>query len=185
MYVIEKNKIKFSHQFNEPITRSLAEIIRNNNVTEVIFGWDFNQQVENLPTGIKTIIFCSYYFDLPLNNIPFTVETLKLSKFFDQPLDNLPDSLQTIYFGEHYNQILEYFPKNLRNIFFPITGHFNQKFIEYPDNLEVLVLPRNYNKKLEDLPKTLKKLCVHISYPYYHMLKMSVHKKDILDQYIL
>jgi len=185
MYRIEKNSIKFSHNFNEPISRGLIEIFRSNNITELVFGWDFNHPIENLPTGIKKIIFCSYYYDAPLDNLPHSIETIKLPKFYDHPVDNLPPSVKEIFFGEYFNQNLDYLPNNIQNIYFPFTGRFNRKLLNLPDLLEILVLPRQYSKKLGYIPKNIKKIRVHLSYPYYDELKKLVPKKEILDFYIL
>jgi len=185
MYSIQKNKIKFTHQFNEPITNSLIEVMRVNNITSIVFGIDFSYPIDNLPTGIKSIIFCSFYYDHPLDHLPYTLEELKLSKYFDRSIDNLPDSLRVIYFGEFFNKPIEYFPKQLKEIYFPITGHFNHKFTEIQDGLEILILPRNYKRRLPDMPISLKKLLVHSTYPYFEELKRNIKRKDMLNSYYL
>jgi len=185
MFRIDKNKITFSHQYDEPISKHLIEVIKNNNITEVVFGWDFRQNIDNLPSSIKTIIFCSYYFDLPIDSLPYSLETLKLSKFFDNPLDNLPEALQTIYFGEHFNKPIDNLPLKLKNIYFPITGHFNHTLANLPDSLEILVLPRNYRKKISYVPKNINRIRVHRTYPHYEEFRKTLIKKGVLDYYDL
>jgi len=183
MFTIDKHKLRFSHKFNEPICRNIIEIIKGNNITEIIFGWDFNQLIDNLPNGIKNIIFCSYYYDLPIDNLPNTIELIKLSKYFDHPLDNLPDSIHTIYFGEYFNQRLDNLPISIKNLYFPITGQFNRKFINLPENLEILLLPRNYSKRFDNVPNSMIKLNVHNNYPHCNDLKKIVPKREILNYY--
>jgi len=184
MYKIENDTIRFSHNYDDPLSKNLLEIIRLNNINQLVFGMNFNQSLENLPSCVKTIIFKSFHYDCPLDNLSNGVETLKLSKFYDRNIDNLPLSVQTIYFGEFFNQKLDELPFTIKNLYFPITGKFNKKLSNLPEGLETIFLPREYYRKFDNLPKNLKKIIVHQSYPYMEELKKIVSKKDILNTYI-
>jgi len=52
MYKIENDTIRFSHNYDEPLSKNLLEIIRLNNINQLVFGMNFNQSLENLPSCI-------------------------------------------------------------------------------------------------------------------------------------
>ena len=177
MFTIDKHKLKFSHKFNEPICRNIVDIIKGNNITEIIFGWDFNQLIDNLPNGIKNIIFCSYYYDLPIDNLPNTIELIKLSKYFDHPLDNLPEGLINLYLSNDTNYDLNNLPNTLELL---RSGNRDIKINILPQSLKELTLPRYHLYKIDCFPPNL--LTLQISYYYNYELD---NLPPILDKLII
>lgn len=60
--------------------------------------------IDNLPVGLK-ILMLSNFFDLPLDNLPNSLEKLYINTYtYNYELNNLPDSIELIKVSESYNK---------------------------------------------------------------------------------
>ena len=83
-------------------------------ITTVILGGNFHLSVDNLPNGIKNIIFQDYYYwkDMvysnQLNNLPETVEYIKLSSGYNKKIIKFPKNLKKIVCSKNYEYIADF-----------------------------------------------------------------------------
>ena len=74
-----------------------------NSIVELELGYDFNLQMDNLPTSIKKIIIdkgSSYNKDL--NCLPDFVEELHLNRYYKKRILNIPSNLKKIICSTKY-----------------------------------------------------------------------------------
>ena len=106
-FVLEyEDKIKyivFVVNRNTPLTDRILEKMSKYDYVE--FDNYFNQPIDNLPVGLKSIILGNY-FDQPVDNLPSGLQNLSFGWNFNQPIDNLPSGLQSIDFSNNYSCIL-------------------------------------------------------------------------------
>ena len=95
----EYKKVILAERFNSPIDFLPVEI------THLILGMQFNQELNNLPSCLKSlIIISSIYspvvsnFSKPLDNLPYGLEELILNARLNNIYlgDNLPSTLKTL-----------------------------------------------------------------------------------------
>jgi hypothetical protein len=94
--------VMYSHNYNEPFD---ANIIPSS-VKVLIFGNQFNQCLDDLPTHIEVLIFPNY-------------------SDFNCKLDNLPVNLKAVIFGKNYNQPLNLLPSSIIFIEFPLYSQYS------------------------------------------------------------
>ncbi len=78
-------------------------------ITNIYFGNNFNQLINNLPNSLEYIKFGDYHFN--------------------QSIDNLPNNIREIYLGENYKVPINIFPKKLEKIF--VSYSFAQETEEF------------------------------------------------------
>lgn len=49
-----------------------------------------------------------------IDNLPKSLEYLKLSDYFNKPIDNLPENLKVLKTGNNFNQNVDHLPENLQ-----------------------------------------------------------------------
>lgn len=103
-------KIKFSDEFNS----SIKKLKTFNFITEIIFGYFFNQPIDDLPNSIKYLTL-GQYFNQPLNKLPKSITHLTIGFAFNQTLDKLPDSIVvlTIYYYETFIRLINSLPSTV------------------------------------------------------------------------
>ena len=108
--------------------------------------YDFNEKLENLPEGITKIIFeGDYYFDCSIFNQPISQNTLPtnlthLTYYSTSKLDNIPMSVDTvkIYFCEDdkYNVNIGNLPITIKKIIVNIMS--KKDYIKIPFGCEIV-----------------------------------------------
>jgi hypothetical protein len=90
----------------------------NNNLIEIEFGTKFNIELNNLPNSIKKLNFesCDYVEDLNVYNGEFERDYIK-NHLFNKSIDNLPDSIETLRLPHNYIIKTQKIPKNLKKIY--------------------------------------------------------------------
>ena len=153
----EVEQIHFGKKFNQsvyPLNRCLK-------LKHLLFGNNFNQATNHLPSNLQSIIY-GYSFNHPINNLP-NIKALKLGFLFQQSLDFLPSSLIHL-------ELLFHYP-------FP-WGHMgpspyelisrNLSLNNLPNGLETLIITRLKGVKMHNLPKSIKNLVTdEIPVQYY------------------
>ena len=66
-------------------------------VEELVLGYDFNLELNDLPSSIKKIIIKSPYYNKKLNNLPTGIETLEISSRYKVPIDAKYKNLNIVY----------------------------------------------------------------------------------------
>ena len=80
-----------------------------NGLEELILGYNFDLELNNLPNFIKRIIFyISSNYNKELNNLPNLLEYLELPKKYDKKISNIPNSLKTVKCYQNYKFINDF-----------------------------------------------------------------------------
>ena len=122
------------------------------NLTHLIFGEYFNQEVNNLPKSLTHLTIKSY-FNQKVDNLPKSLTYLVLGGDFNQKVDNLPESLIYLTFGFKFNQEVNYLPKNLTHLTF--GNNFNQLVNNLPTSLTHLIFGERFNQPIDNLPNSV------------------------------
>ena len=156
--------LNFSDTFDSQITDDILEIIKDKGCKHLHFGQNFNQNLDNLPDFIESII-------------------LSDCKYFDQPLDNLPINLNTLIVGDSCKRPLDFLPVGLKNLELPVG--YNQPLDNLPSGLEYLKIDWCYDKPLNNLPEGLKILKIFTGLYKYDLLILpsSLEKLIISSSY--
>ena len=136
---IAKNIIHI--EFARNYTQNISYLEKFNNLTTLIFGDNFNKNVDNLPQNLQY---------------------LKFGKKFNQKIDNLPKNLQYLIFTKNsmFNQFIDKLPNNIITI---IMGwYFNRNINKLPQKLKYFEISQNYKSKMNALEncQNLQILCV-------------------------
>ena len=163
------NQLEFGYRFNHPIDNFLLNL----NLTHLVFGDCFNQQVSRmLPDSLIYLEF-GLDFNQSVNNLPSNLTHLKFSWDFSQQidnlpnivylsvsnnlsLDNLPNSLKELVLGLDFNLELNNLPNQLKKISIRNVNLYDKELNNLPESVELIELPIGYDKKLSKLPKNLK-----------------------------
>lgn len=107
------------------------------NLKRLIFGGEFNQQLEILPSSLEILYFHGQY-NQPLPQLPNTLQSLSLSDAYNMPLPRLPDGLQFLRIGTNFDQELSYLPESLKQIRVA-SGNKYQCKCTLPKNVKVIL----------------------------------------------
>ena len=174
-YVLFKKRPTKEELDNLPITNvyydcneELDENFKTSKITYLYFGKDFNQPVDNLPSGLIHLAFDrNSNFNQSVINLPSGLTHLKFREDFNQEVNNLPSGLTYLKFGVNskFNQLIDNLPVSLTHLKFGYWSKINQQLDFLPSSLEELViLNRDYSHDLNNLPVSLKKLSVSCYY---------------------
>lgn len=144
--------IQFRDGYNEPITCTIPL-----HITELEFGNNFNQPVDNLPNHILRIVFGDN-FNQPVNNLPKNMNSITFGKNFNQPIDNLPSSIRRLHIYNYsvFNQPTNKLPVSLKYLSLPVSNNMDG----LPDGLNILII--NYKKPVHiNLPPNLTIFCIY------------------------
>eukprot|EP01111_Echinosteliopsis_oligospora_P008000 TRINITY_DN2338_c0_g1_i1.p1 TRINITY_DN2338_c0_g1~~TRINITY_DN2338_c0_g1_i1.p1 ORF type:complete len:187 (-),score=15.20 TRINITY_DN2338_c0_g1_i1:149-709(-) len=79
------------------------------------FGVNFNQQVDKLPSSLRTLQFGGPYnqFNQTVNNLPGSLTYVKFGDRFNQPINMLPSTITRLVLGKYFRQPLNCLPSSL------------------------------------------------------------------------
>jgi hypothetical protein len=110
--------INFGYDFNQKINLPLDIIylnINSNNknlidylpdsIEELVLGFNFNLELNDLPQSIKKIIFYSYNYFYELNCLPSNIEYIQLPINYNKEIVKFPNKLKTIKCSNNYKYI--------------------------------------------------------------------------------
>lgn len=139
-----------------------------NNIEEIIISEpNFNSPLSNLSSNLKILKFENdlnkkFKFSQPLNNLPLSLEELRLCEKITHSVDNLPENLKILelYDNSNNDHHLNNLPIGLEEL---IIHNFDfEKINNLPPNLKILKILdiNNYNKNkiIFNLSSKLEKL---------------------------
>jgi hypothetical protein len=134
-----------------------------NNLTKIIFGWYFNQNVDatcknKIFTGApkNDSIFDGDNLHGSHKCLPNTLTHLTFGQNFNQSVDYLPNNLTHLIFGWNFNQSVNSLPNNLTHLTFGCW--FDQSVNNLSNNLTHLTLGDEFNQSVNNLPNSIKEL---------------------------
>ena len=152
----ELSSIYFCFEFNDTIDNLPSKLI------ELKFNRSciFNYPVNNLPTGLKTIIFGNK-FNQPVDNLPAGLEQIVFGECFSHPVYNLPLSIKKITFADY--SISSAVECNLNNLPFSLEylelgNGFNTQINNYPPNLKFIKFGHDFSQPIDNLPQSIKEI---------------------------
>ena len=127
----------------------------NKNVTHLYFGDSYNKKIkDNILSENITHVFFGYSFNKNIDNLPDSIETLRLNHKFTEKINKWSSSLTTLIIlnNEQYN-----FPDTVKKLI--LGDYFNQNIDNLPCLLEELQIYNcDFNKKVLNLPSNLHKI---------------------------
>jgi hypothetical protein len=109
---------KFNQQVNLPFNLKYLNcdnqyIVDNlpNGIETLEFNFIKNLKLNNLPTGIKKILFYDCYLNNELNCLPKSIQYIKLNKLYNKKISNIPIELKTIECDKGYKFINDFIGK--------------------------------------------------------------------------
>ena len=174
-------KLRLPLSFNQPVSDRLS------NLTHLILGMGFDQQLENLPPTLLHLTVCSQFYDRPLKNLPPNLESLAIGYLFNQPIskEDLPSTLTHLRLAGNFNQPLNSsLPPNLLQL--ELGPHFNQPLRNLPQKLTHLTIDRRFNQPFDDdLPPNLVSLILGQSFnqPFTKMLPLTLEVLRLYHKY--
>ena len=164
-YIINEypKDLHFYEAFNSPITEDMIEIIKNSGCIHLHLGKEFNQNLDNLPDGIESVILSECeYFNKPLDNLPVTLTYLVICEPFNRRLDFLPAGLKHLELPIGYNQSLDNLPSGLE--YLKIDWFYDNPINNLPGLKILKIFSDFYKYDLLILPSSLEKLIISSSY---------------------
>ena len=103
-------------------------------VEHLMFGYFFNQSIDNLPSNLTHLYF-DYCFNQEVDNeLPPTLNTLALGGCFNKSVDALPKGLERLVFGYWFDRPVDNLPLTLKTLIFGES--FNHPVDKLPDSIE-------------------------------------------------
>jgi hypothetical protein len=183
-YYFEDDKIVFKNNFNQIIDENIKKDLCS--FTDIKFGHDFNQPINNLDQNIINLEFTSYSdFNQPIDNLPDSIETITFGKNFNHPVDNLPEKLKFVRFGftfdkslnnlplglitliiysKQYSYNFDSLPDTIEKLHIYNKCDFNKYICRWPANLKYLHLNSNFNQPIDNISNNLIELYLHDSF---------------------
>lgn len=117
------------------------------------FARNANKYISQIPPTITTLHFLS--FSCKLEDLPPTIQDVRIREGFNHPVDNLGNHFMTLDFGIHFNQPVSNLPSSLISVYF--RESFTQTIDNLPHNLKFLhILNPNYDySQIYNLPSSL------------------------------
>lgn len=111
-------------------------------------------------------------FNLPIHNLPTSLEYLSIGPYFNNSVDNLPHNLKELHLGRNFNRPVNKLPSNLQCLFVN-SNYFNQSLDELPSKLEKLWIfntesifrssvKLSFKLSFNNLPQSLKSLRIDL-----------------------
>ena len=146
----------------------------------------FNEELKNLPSNVKIIIFEEDYdkfefskFNQTIGNLPLSIMRITFGSIFNQPINDLPHSLTRLTLGHHFNQPMNNLPHSLTHLTFGMS--FNQPLNNLPNYLTYLTFGISFNQEVNNLPPSLKE--IKIFNKSVHLLKKIPFGCKIIDEH--
>jgi hypothetical protein len=137
-----------------------------NNLEHLIFNTPYNQLLDYLPYGLKTLEI-NDYCNVELNNLPSSLKKLSISGRYNKPFINLPEDLEILILSEFYRVKLPILPSKLKELY--IGADYYLPLVNLPDSIEILTITGS-PAYIDKLPSNLKKL--HIGFDAYVNVKL-------------
>ena len=80
----------------------------HNNIEELTLGYQFNLELNNLPSSIKKIIIYNNDYNKELNNLPSSIEYISLPLNYEKKILNIPKNLKEIKCNKKYEFINDF-----------------------------------------------------------------------------
>jgi len=110
----------------------------------------------------KKIIF-TYEYNFPIINIPNGIESIQIdSTCFQQSLDSLHNGLKELNLNAGYNQPLDYLPNGLEILKFQSGSIYSHCLDNLPNTLKILEIPILHNKPINSLPDSIEELRIGV-----------------------
>lgn len=152
----------FSNKFNQSVDKLLNPNFGTSNpppptkLTHLIFGDEFNNNVNYLPNTLTHIYFGSK-FNKSIDKLPNSIIFIKFGSDFNKLINNLPNGLEEIIFGSEFDQTINVIGPNVKKIQFPYVEH-KCTMCEIINDDEQIIYKYyyHYNHKIKKLPKETK-----------------------------
>lgn len=142
-------EIIFGRNFNQPVDNLLPVTILH-----LKFGTYFKQLINYLPKYLESLEFVSQsLFNHSIDLLPINLKILILGNDFNKEVNNLPSKLQKLIFGNDFNKSIELLPIGLK--YLKLGENFNQPINNLPSTINHLVLGKYFNQTIEMLPSSI------------------------------
>jgi hypothetical protein len=150
--------IKFNDKYDYSI-----DVLMEKNITHIIFGYEFNNSVDNLPWKIEYLYF---------------------GYKFNQLLENLPGCMRKLIFPQNsqFNNQLDCLPNSIEYLFLPI--YYSKQIDNLPNSIFYLELNYQYPHTLNNLPKSLNKFIFYYS-SQNNNNRFHIIQKSSLDEFLI
>ena len=101
------------------------------NVKHIKLGKQFNSQF--LPSKKLKYLYLGNSYNVPLPNLPDSLEHLEIGNYFNQIIVNLPKNLIYLKLGNLYDHTLNHLPDSLKHL--EIGDNFDQIIIDFTFNV--------------------------------------------------
>jgi hypothetical protein len=130
----------------------------NEKTCTLVVPKDYNDELVNLPVGIKILEFEKFsIFNKLIENLPSSITHITLETSFNQPVNEgiLPNSLTHLTFGYYFNQPINQgiLPNSLTHLTF--GSYFNLPVSSLPNSLTHLTLGYFFDQPVDLLPNSL------------------------------
>ncbi len=130
-----------------------------------------NVPIDDIPESVEYLNLDGD-FNLPVNNLPRNLKRLTLGLNFNQPLGNLPDCLEELELSDSFNQPIHTLPPNLKVL--KLGDSFNSKIYSCGNNLEYISFGFGYELDLDMLPASVNRIEKHTNlFSIQHIVKKS------------
>lgn len=145
--------------YNLSLTNNIFDI--NNNLTEIDFGYNFNQKIEKYLLALINLKKLTFgdNFNQIVNHLPINLKELVIGNSFNKRIDHLPINLEILVIGNSFNKKVNYLPINLKEL--NLGDSFNRPLNNLPNKLKTLKLGEKFNHSIENLTDSLKYLVLY------------------------
>lgn len=155
------DKTYYVYNNNIPLTEEFNKFLIINNIKHIIFDEKFNQNIDNLPDIIETIIILGRYC-ISINKLPNNLITLLLNYNVSCHINYFSPNLVNIINNNCIlNSLCNYCPNNLK--FIQLGTYFNDEIHNLSSSIEIIILGKYFNKSIENLPQNISHLILNIS----------------------
>ena len=167
MFKIIQDKIIMDDEFDKPLY-TIFDILVLKPI--VVFGRNFNQNLELLPPNINQI-YLGKNFNKYLYNLPPTIKSIIFANdsIYNNSIDDLNDNIKELILGDNYNYKINKLPFELEKLVLGKT--YQHKIYIFPKMLIYLDIGESYEDSLDNLPDNLETLIIsgkfnnYIKYP--------------------
>lgn len=199
--IINFHNIKFEHiyKYNEN-----ENDVLDNEILNIKFSHDFNDKITRLPIKLICLILGDC-FNQNVDLLPESLKYLQLGKSFNKKLDDLPSSLKILefniscfyyYFGFHkldYEFLIndslhlnlninKSMKLNDNSCYYEIQNEYNQQTNILPSKLRYILISKSKKKLFNERYRNL--ICDFITYGIYHHPTGHVNLSRIDDFYL-
>ena len=142
------------------------------NLEHLIFNTTYNQLLDYLPYGLKTLELNEMCY-VELHNLPSSLKKLSIGCKYNKLFINLPQDLEVLILSEFYRVKLPILPSKLKELYIGVDYYL--PLVNLPYSIEILTIAGS-PAYIDKLPSNLKKL--HIGFDAYVNVKLH----DLLEE---